>query len=149
LPGSNCFQKIFDGNRGLILETQKTIQSPPAMKTHLLLASFWIAIIGAFLCSSAPAFGDELLNQALDLVHQALNPGGDRPSNDDRTTWLTKALDLAQKSPVRNAAGHRVKAMHDIQAALDAIKQNSPDNEVSGYIRDAYSELRTATSLTD
>jgi hypothetical protein len=116
------------------------------MKTSLLLRSFWIAVIGAFLSLSAPAFGDAMLNQALDLVHQALNPGGDPPSNADRTTWLTQALDLTRKSPVRRTAGHRVKAINDIQAALDQLKQGDAGNEATEYIRDAYSELRIATS---
>jgi hypothetical protein len=119
------------------------------MKTSLLLTPILVAVMGIFLGLSAPAFGDDMLNQALDLVHQALNPGGDQPSNDDRTTWLTQALGLAQKSPIRNARGHRVKAINDIRAALDAIKQGSPDHEVADYIRAAYSELRTATALAD
>jgi hypothetical protein len=116
------------------------------MKTSVLLSSFWIAVIGAFLCWSAPVFGDDMLNKALDLVHQALNPGGDQPSNDDRTTWLTQALDLARNSPVRNARGHRVKAINDIQAALDQLKQGDSNNAATEYIREAYSELRIATS---
>ena len=119
------------------------------MKTSFLVNALYVAIMSAFLSFSAPVFGQDtdMLNKAFDLVHQAWNPGGDPPSDDQRTDLLNQALKLAQDAPQHNVAGHRVKAILDIKAALAAIKDGDPDHKAGDYIRDAASELRTALSL--
>ena len=88
-----------------------------------------------------------MLEQARDLVHQALSPGGDQPSDAQRTDLLTQAKTLAQKSPDTRTRGHRVRAIHDIVAALFELQRGDPDNKAKDYIRDADSELRTAISI--
>jgi hypothetical protein len=114
---------------------------------------FWGVVLCAILAFSAPVFGDgtdtaaDMLSQALDLVHQAWNPGGDPPSNDQRTDLLTQALKLAKESPNHNVKGHRVQAILDIQAALALLNDGDPDNKAVEYIHDAASELRTALSI--
>ena len=118
------------------------------MKTSFVLHAFWVAILSAVLTFSAPVFGDDdLLNQAFDLVHQAWNPGGDPPSDDQRTELLTQALELAKDAPDHHVRGHRVQAILDIKAALTLIKDGDSDHKADEYIRDAASELRTAISL--
>jgi hypothetical protein len=120
------------------------------MKSSLLLNLFAVATLGTLFSFSPPALGQDagMLNQALDLVHQAWNPGGDPPSNAQRTDLLTKALKLAQDAPQRHVKGHRVKAIEEIQEALDEIQKGDPDHKVDGLLHDANSELRTAISDT-
>jgi hypothetical protein len=90
-----------------------------------------------------------MLNQAFDLVHQAWNPEGDPPSNDERTKLLTQALKLVKDTPDHRLKGHRVLAMRDINAALDLIKNGDPDNKAVEAIHDAAEELRTALSIAE
>jgi hypothetical protein len=127
------------------------IQPLLAMKTSFVLNVFWVAIFGVFLSFSAPVFADgdiDLLNQALDLVHQAWNPGGDPPSNDQRTDLLNQALKLVQQVPPAAARyrGHRARAIDDIKAALFEIGSGDPNNKATDDIRDADFELRAAIS---
>ena len=120
------------------------------MKNSLILRTLFVAIVSGALSFFAPLMGDDstdLLNKALDLVHQAWNPAGDAPSNDQRSNLLTQALKLAQDSPDHHVRRHRVQAILDIKAALDVLKDGDPDNKATGYIRDADSELRTALSI--
>jgi hypothetical protein len=105
------------------------------------------AILGAILgWPVAAVAGDDgdLLKQAEDLVHQAWNPGGDAPSNDDRTQLINKAIELAQKEPDHRLHGTRVEAIRLLKAALEQIKNGDPDNRVSGELQDADRELRDA-----
>jgi hypothetical protein len=111
-----------------------------------------LVLIGvASLIFSFSALADDptpdMLNQALDLVHQAWNPGGDAPSNAQRTDLLTRALKLAQQAPDRHLKMHRAQAIQDIDLALAEIQKGDPDQKATGYIRDADSELRSALSI--
>ena len=90
-----------------------------------------------------------MLKQAEDLVHQAWNPAGDPPSNDQRTQLLTKAVDLAKNAPQHRVHGHRVHAILLMRSALDELKNGDPGNKVSGYLKDADSELRESFSESD
>jgi hypothetical protein len=121
------------------------------MKTSFVLHAFWVAMLSAILSFSAPVFGQDtdMLNQALDLVHQAWNPGGDPPSNDQQIDLLNQALKLAQDAPQHNVKGHRVLAVRDIKAALDLLKNGDPDHKAVEYIHDAASELRDALSIAE
>jgi len=123
------------------------------MKTSFILKAFVIAILSGLLSLSAPVFGGntstDLLHQAFDLVHQAANPGGDPPPNDQRTDLLSQALKLLADVPDHHLRGHRVEAMRDINAALALIKNGDPDNKASDAIREALSELRTSLSIAE
>ena len=125
------------------------------MKTSFILNAFWVVLICAVLNFSSPLFGDsggdtkDMLYKAYDLVHQAWNPGGDPPSDAQRTDLLTQALKLAQTAPQHNLRGHRAKAIDEIKAALDLIKAGDPDHKASEHLHDAASELRTAVSMAD
>jgi hypothetical protein len=123
----------------------------PAMKTSFILNAFGVALICSFLSVSSPVFGEDpdMLNKAFDLVHQAWNPGGDPPSDDQRTDLLTQALKLAQAAPDRRVRGHRVKAILEIKAALVLIKDGDTDHKAGDHIREAASELRTAISIAE
>jgi len=96
---------------------------------------------------STPAFaGDDgaLLDQAEHLVHQAWNPGGDPPSNEDRTQMLNKAIELAQKEPDHHLRGTRVEAIRLMRAALEEIKTGDPDNKLNSDLQEADRALRDA-----
>jgi hypothetical protein len=124
------------------------------MKTSLILRVFMLVILGGVLGLTAPAFGDaapvsaDLLNQAYDLVHQAWNPGGDPPSDAQRTELLTKALGLIKDAPDHHLKGTRVQASRDIKAALDMLKAGDPDHKAGDLIHTAAEELRDAISLS-
>ncbi|MEI9999744.1 MAG: hypothetical protein WDO13_11590 [Verrucomicrobiota bacterium] len=92
---------------------------------------------------------DDLLKQAEDLVHQAWNPGGDPPSDDQRLQLLTKAEDLARKAPQRHVHHHRKQAVLLIGAIVDQIKAGDPDKKVDSMLKDADAELREAVSESD
>jgi hypothetical protein len=121
------------------------------MKTSIIFTALWVAIMSGLLTLSAPVYGEgaDMLNQARDLVHQAWNPGGDAPSDAQRTDLLTQALELAKDSPQRHVARHRLTAILDIKAALLEIKRGDPDHKVTDYLRDADLELRTALSIAN
>lgn len=94
-----------------------------------------------------PAFaGDDgdLLKQAEVLVKQAWNPGGDPPSKDDRTQWLTKAAQLAHDEPDHRLGGKRVEAVRLIKLAEDDINAGASESKISGDLEDADRLLRTA-----
>jgi len=119
------------------------------MKVSLLTG--WTTALVLFLLPTQPAHADasrDMLNQAIDLVDQALNTGGPMPSNDERTDLVTKALDLAQNAPGTNFQGHRIKAVKALQAALDQLKQGDPNGTTTDFIRAAKEELRTAISIS-
>jgi hypothetical protein len=121
------------------------------MKASFVRNAFLIATTGAFLGLSEPLFADNssdaMMHQAEDMVHQALNPGGDAPSDAQRTELLTKALELLKDTPDKNYRKHRMKAIRDIKAALDDMKLGQPSNQVTNDIRDADLEIRTALSI--
>jgi len=119
------------------------------MKPLAIRSTFLAAIMIAAFGISMPAFGNDtdMLNKALDLVHQAWNPSGDTPSDDQRTDLLKQALQLAKDAPDHHLRNHRVKAILDIKAALSEIGRGDPDHKAVEYIHDADSELRTAISI--
>ena len=117
------------------------------MRNSIVRFAVGSVAVGAILGWAAPAYaGDDgaLLKQAEDLVHQAWNPGGDPPSNDDRTQLLTKAIELAAKEPDHRLAGRRVEAIRLIKAALEEMKNGDPENRVNGDLQDADRALRDA-----
>jgi len=106
-------------------------------------------VVSVILGSATPVFaGDdgEVMKQAEDLVKQAWNPGGDPPSDADRTQMLTKAVELAKSEPDHRLHGKRVEAIRLIQLALDTIKAGDPGHKVNGMLQDADRELRDAIS---
>jgi hypothetical protein len=122
------------------------------MKNTFILNTAGAAVLAVLLSFSAPAFGDssddgDMLSKAEDLVHQAWNPGGDPPSNAQRTDLLNQALQLTQAEPDHHLKKHRAQAMMDIKSALDELKNGDPNNKAVEFIRDADSELRTAQSI--
>jgi hypothetical protein len=119
------------------------------MKISLLFRVLATAAVGTVLVFGASAYGEDsdMLNQALDLVHQAWNPGGDPPSDADRTQLLNKALTLAQNAPEHRVRGHRVQAILDIKAALALIKDGDADHKATEMIHDAADQLRDALTI--
>ena len=104
-------------------------------------------VAGAFLGYATPVFANDdgdVLKQSEDLLKQAWNPGGDPPSNDQRTDLLTKAIELAKTESDHRLHGQRMKAVRDMQLAIDTIKAGDPDNKVNGILQDADRELRNA-----
>jgi hypothetical protein len=116
------------------------------MKTHSVLNLVWFAILGAILGFSSPAHaaGDPLINQARDQLHQALNPGGNAPSDADKTALLKSALTFLQKSPAIYR-GQRKRAIEDVTAALFELGRGDPDHKTNDYIRKALDEVRDIT----
>ncbi len=112
---------------------------------------FPLAVLTAMLSLALPAWADDssadMLNKAYDLVHQAWNPGGDPPSDAQRTDLLTKALDLTKNAPDHHLKGTRKQAMLDIQAALDLLKNGDSDHKAGDLIHKAADDLRDAISL--
>ena len=91
--------------------------------------------------SSLHADEHSTLEAIHDKLHQAMNPGGDAPSNADRTSLLKAALEeLKDLSPWYH--GHRNAAISDIKMALDALKAGDENNEVYNDIRNADNEVR-------
>jgi hypothetical protein len=123
------------------------------MKTSLLVHTFWVVVLCTGLSFSAPVFGQDatsdLLNKAFDLVHQAWNPQGDPPSNDDRVKFLTQALGLLKVTPDRGLKGHRARAVRDINAALAKIKTGDTEKQAVESIHDAADELRDAIAIAN
>ena len=111
-----------------------------------MLNLVWLAIFGAILSLSSPAYaeGDPLINQARDQLHEALNPGGEPPSKADQTALLKSALKELQTSAAIYR-GQRAKAIEDIKLALLEMAKGDPDNKVSEYIRDALDNVRDIT----
>ena len=130
------------------------IYNPLAMKiiaiqTPFIRCSLLLAVISLAL-SFSPIRADDntdMLNKALDLVHQAWNPAGDPPSDAQRTDLLNQALKLAQAAPDHHLKKHRVQAILDIKAALTEIQGGDADHKAADYMQDADSELRTAISI--
>ncbi len=130
------------------------IYNPLAMKiiaiqTPIIRGSILPAVIGLAI-SFSPLVADDntdMLNKALDLVHQAWNPAGDPPSDAQRTDLLNQALKLAKAAPDHHLRNHRVQAILDIKAALTEIQAGDADHKAADYMQDADSELRTAISI--
>ena len=93
--------------------------------------------------SLSPAFGDDhtLVEDAHHKLEQALNPGGDVPSADDRTTLLQAALDDLKDLP-HIYHGKRIDAMAEIKSALLELKNGGSSDQVSNDIREADSDVR-------
>ena len=118
------------------------------MKNSFLRRAVLIALVS--LSVSLPLSADDktdMLEKAFDLVHQAWNPAGDPPSNEQRTDLLNQALKLMQDAPDHHLRNHRVQAILDVKAALAEIQKGDPDQKAKNYIHDANDELRTALSI--
>jgi hypothetical protein len=116
------------------------------MKIQKSLLIVWLSVLAGVLVFSSPAMaaGDPLIDQARDQLHQALNPGGDPPSDADRITLLKSALkELRESAPVYR--GQRAKAIEDIRQALELLQQGDADHKVDDLIRDALDKVRDIT----
>jgi hypothetical protein len=136
------------------LNSRVSIEFHPTMNISFLSLPPWAPVIGLVLFFSAPVFAEDgsigLLNQACDVVHQAWNPGGDPPSDVQRTDLLNQALKLIQKAHSwKHYGGHLAKAFKDIQAALSLIKSGVPPDKVTDPIHDAETELRNALAFAE
>jgi len=116
------------------------------MKKSFALTFLWIAVLGALLTFSSPAFAVShvMMLQAQDLVHQAWNPGGKPPSNAKRLKLLNQALQLIADDPYVGYNGHRKKAIRYIHSAIDEINLGDPDHKVNDYLQDAVDQCRSA-----
>jgi hypothetical protein len=110
---------------------------------RLLVLSVFAALLGL----GSPAHADNpLFNDAETALHQALNPGGDAPSVGDRTKLVKSALDSLQQVPMGGYHGKLKNAITFCKSALDVLGKGDPDNKASGYIRQAYDEVRDLTN---
>ena len=117
------------------------------MKISFARVVTFSALVGLLLSARPlPADPPEMLSKAEDLVHQAWNPGGDPPPDDQRLDLLTKALKLAQDAGQRHVHGHRVKAIALIKDAMDTIKSGDAEHKAGGMLKDADAELRESLS---
>jgi len=101
--------------------------------------------IGAIFGSVTPVFAADdggALKQADDLVKQAWNPGGDPPSTDQRTQWVSKAIELAKSESDHRLKGQRVEAIRFMQQALESIKAGDEESKISEALEDADRDLR-------
>jgi hypothetical protein len=107
-------------------------------------------LAGLFLALICPLHAEpsEDLKKAQDLAHQAWNPGGDPPPNDQRADLIDQAIKMAKQAPERMVHRHRRKAIELLENALDIVKAGDTDHKVSGILKDADSELREAISET-
>jgi hypothetical protein len=96
---------------------------------------------------SLPLHADEhsMIEAIHDKLHQAMNPGGDAPSDAERTSLLQAALEELKDLPFGHWGhwGHRNAAISDVKMALDALKSGNENREVYNDIRDADAEVRT------
>jgi ankyrin repeat protein len=110
----------------------------------------FMAIFGALLTLSLPVFGQDttdMLNKALDLVHQGETPGGTSLTDVQRIDLLTQAIQVAQQAPNHRLRGHRVLAIQAIRTAIAEIRRGDPDKKAAGYLQTADAELTTSISL--
>ena len=122
------------------------------MKKSVVRCVLCLVSMGVILGLSARAFADDdgdLLKQSEDLLKQAWNPGGDPPSNDQRTELLGKAIALAQKEPDHRLARNRVAAIQSMKAALEEIKAGDPNNKANEDMQDADRDLRDAIAIAE
>ncbi len=105
-----------------------------------------LALLSFVLAFATPVFGygDPLIAQAGDLLHEALNPGGDPPSIQDKTKMVQQALELLRQSAAVYR-GQRAKAIQYAREALEELKNGDPDNKADEAIRQAYSFTRDIT----
>jgi hypothetical protein len=110
--------------------------------------------IGAFVILAfsfiSPARAD-IHSQVQDAHHfleQALNPGGDTPSDADRINSLNSALDALKNLPPIHRPKRVTMIRQYIRTAIDAIKNGDPDHQAANDIRDADSAVRDLESAS-
>ncbi len=110
-----------------------------------------LALFGVLFTFSAPAFGMDhpQMQQAMDLVDKAWNPGGLPPPNSARIEMLKQALNLLEHDPFNGYEGHKRKAIRYINAAIYQINHGDPDNKVFDYLQDAEHQMRDAIADAD
>jgi hypothetical protein len=109
-------------------------------------------VTGVILGYATPVFaGDDgdVLKQSEELLKQAWNPGGDPPSDADRTDLLTKAIALAKSEPDHRLHRTRMEAVRLMQLAVDTIKAGDADHKVNGLLQDADRDLRNAIETAE
>jgi hypothetical protein len=102
--------------------------------------------LGGFSLSPVRADLHSMVQDAHHDLEQALNPGGDTPSDTDRTNYLNAALDaLKDLPPIRHP--RRLGILRDdIRSALEEIKNGDPNHQAANDIRDADSIVRDLES---
>ena len=116
------------------------------MKKSFALNLIWLAVLGAFLAFSTPAFAIShvMLVEALDKVHHAWHPSGPPPPNNVRVQLQNEALHLLNDDPYTGYNGHKAKAIRYIHAALDQIALDDPYIKVDDYLQDAVRQMNSA-----
>ena len=102
------------------------------------------------LLSLSPARAD-IHSMAEDAHHdleKALNPGGDPPSDAERTSLINSALDLMKNFPPIRRERRVIEARDSLKAALEEIKNGDPDHAAANDIRDADSIIRDLESAS-
>ena len=103
-----------------------------------------LIILGSISSVISPAHGD-IHSQAQDAHHdleQALNPGGDTPSDADRINLLKSALDDLKNFPPIHHPKRLTMARQYIRSAIDEIEKGDPDHQAVNDIREADSIVR-------
>jgi hypothetical protein len=126
----------------------RTAFLPAFLKTLLPIA----LLLGLLFLPVTPAHAEShvMMQNAMDLIHKAWNPGGKTPSNAKRMQYLTQAMQFLQDDPYRgNGTGYnreRIKAMRYVRSAMLEIQQGDPYKLVWDYLQDAEDACRSALS---
>jgi hypothetical protein len=112
------------------------------MKIHPIGNFLWLAVLGASLSLASLARADgSMVNDARDLLVQALHATDDDSSGDDPAKLLDSAKGILQHLPPANYHGHRQNAINLINAALFQIKKGDPYQKVHDEINHALEQL--------
>ena len=124
------------------------------MKTHRILSILILAVVGAWISLSLPAYamvGDPGVNKARADLEKAWNPAGVPPGTADRAALLTEAMNLIQQAPRALGTGARTynrhlrQAVSFIKSALSDLDQGDPDQKAAELIHSAVDEVRDVT----
>jgi hypothetical protein len=115
----------------------------PAPSARQLAKFCSLAVLALAGFALSPVFGDDhtLIEDAHHQLEKALNPGGDPPSDADRTALLQATLEDLKNLP-HYYRGKRVEAMACIKSALLELKNGGSAEQVSEDIREADSDVR-------
>ncbi len=64
------------------------------------------------------------------------------PTNEKRTDLLKQADELLKAVPPTGYHGHLLKAKEYVQDAIDGVSKGASEEDITGYIHDAESEVR-------
>ena len=100
-----------------------------------------VAALLSLLILPARADTHAMVEEAHHDLQKALNPGGDRPSDADRTADLKAALEIIKDLPKSRNPRPRFYAMRSLKAALKEIAEGD-SSQATADIRDADSSIR-------